>query len=72
MADKTYVVTAPLVIAKLENGSDSYVYQNAPLPGGLADGEIDRLLDGEFIAEDKSGTFSEEDEKPAKKSAASK
>lgn len=40
---KNKVVTAPLVIAKREDGSDIYVYAGSPLPDGLADGEEKRL-----------------------------
>lgn len=39
------IVTAPLVIAKLENGSDVYVYEGSPLPDGLKEGEAERLAD---------------------------
>lgn len=42
---KQQVVTAPLVIAKRADGSDVYIYQGAPLPDGLADGEEKRLSD---------------------------
>jgi hypothetical protein len=42
-AKKTQIVSAPLVIAKREDGSDVYVYRGSPLPEGLADGEEKRL-----------------------------
>jgi hypothetical protein len=48
----SYHVTAPLVVAKQPNGSDLYLYQGAPVPDGLADGEIKRLEEGDFIEKD--------------------
>ena len=50
----SYHVTAPLVVAKQPNGSDLYLYQGAPVPDGLADGEIKRLEEGDFIEKDGS------------------
>lgn len=44
------IVKAPLVIAKREDGSDVYVYAGAPLPDGLAAGEVERLA--EFLEGD--------------------
>jgi hypothetical protein len=55
------LVSAALVIAKRQDGSDVYVYAGAPLPDGLAEGEADRLAE-----------FLEDDDKPAAKKAASK
>lgn len=46
-----HVVTAPAVVARLEDGSVRYLYQDALVPtGGLAKGEIARLREGGFIA----------------------
>lgn len=39
-----YIVTAPLVITKNENGSDRYLYENALLPDDASQKEIDRLV----------------------------
>lgn len=50
------VVTAPLVIAKLENGSDVYLYQGSPLPEGLASDEEKRLAD--YLEDDGSSSKS--------------
>lgn len=44
-----YIVTAPLVITKKEDGSDLYLYQDALLPDFISDDEIKRLSDEEFI-----------------------
>ena len=48
------IVTAPLVIAKREDGSDVYVYAGSPLPEGLQDGEADRLAD--YLEDDKQSS----------------
>lgn len=53
-------VTVPLVIAKRADGSDVYLYEGAPFPEGLREGEAERLA--EFLADD-------EGDKPARKSA---
>jgi hypothetical protein len=46
-----YAVTAPLVVARLEDGSVRYLYENATVPtSDLAKGELARLRDGGFIA----------------------
>ena len=42
-AKKAQIVTAPLVIARREDGSDVYVYRGSPLPEGLAKDEDKRL-----------------------------
>lgn len=59
-------VTAPLVIAKNEGGSDVYLYEGAEVPNGLAEGELKRLKDGEFVEEVKDSK-DEGDKKPAAK-----
>lgn len=56
-------VTVPLVIAKLADGSSVYLYEGALVPEGLADGESQRLQDGEFVSNDES--------KPAARKSAS-
>lgn len=48
------LVKAPLVVAKLENGSDVYVYEGSPLPGGLREGEAERLAD--YLEDDEKST----------------
>lgn len=46
-----YVVTAPCVVARIEDGSVRYLYAGAPLPtSDLAGGEVGRLREGGFIA----------------------
>jgi len=56
-------VIAPLVVARVEDGSVRYLYQGAPVPTSeLAKGELARLRDGGFIAavpEPKSTTGSD-------------
>lgn len=49
MAD-AYIVIAPLVITKKEDGADQYLYEGAALPSHVKGDELKRL-DGEgFIA----------------------
>lgn len=67
MAEKTYVVTAPLVVATREDGSHAYVYQGANLPGGLAEGEAERLLDGDFVEESKAPADDDSEKGPSVK-----
>lgn len=38
-----YTVTAPLVIATAENGSQHHLYQGSPLPAYIGQDELDRL-----------------------------
>lgn len=57
------LVTAPLVIAKREDGSDVYVYAGSPLPDNLAEGEEKRLAD--FLGDEASG----DEKKTARKSS---
>lgn len=68
MAAKSYVVTGPLATPYREDGTRVYLYQGSPVPDGLREGEVERLVD--------LGLFGEADaeEKPAaaKKPAASK
>ncbi len=46
-----HVVTAPCVVARLEDGTRRYFYEGAPLPtSDLAKGELTRLREGGFIA----------------------
>lgn len=47
----THIVTVPLVVAQRTNGSYAYAYKGSPLPDDLADGEVKRLLEGEFVEE---------------------
>lgn len=47
---KAYEVVVPLVIAKSDSG-DLYLYAGAPVPEGLSEDEVARLLEGAFIAE---------------------
>lgn len=53
-------VSAPLVIARREDGSDVYLYEGAALPAGLAEGEAERLAD--FLKDD-------DDKSPVRKSS---
>jgi hypothetical protein len=62
-----YKVIKPLVITKDAAGKDVYLYQDAPVPEGLQVGEVERLLEGEFIADEKDA-----DKQPAKKAAPAK
>jgi hypothetical protein len=48
---KTYVVTAPLVIAKNELGADLYVYKGGVVPDGQSKDWLEQHLQGEMIAE---------------------
>jgi hypothetical protein len=53
-AKKQYVATVALVIAKSSSG-DLYLYQGVPVPESVSDEEVQRLLEGGFISEVKSG-----------------
>ena len=64
------IVKAPLVVAKAANGQDVYVYQGAPLPDGLAEGEEKRLAD--FLEDAKAAEDEGGAKKPARKSTTSK
>jgi hypothetical protein len=46
----THMVTAPLVIATAENGSQHHVYQGSPLPAFIGQDERDRLVADGMIA----------------------
>lgn len=46
-----HTVTAPLVIAKTEQGSDIYLYRDAPVPAGQSEEWIATHLDTGMIAE---------------------
>lgn len=59
-------VTAPLVIAKRADGSDVYLYEDAPVPDGLLDGELERLTDAGLIGEDEDSTESKSSSRPKK------
>lgn len=48
----TYTVTAPLVIATAENGSQHHVYRGSPMPPFIGQGELDRLAADDMIAEE--------------------
>lgn len=45
-----HIVTAPLVIARDEQGKDVYLYQNVQVPSGIPAAEIKRLIEGDFIS----------------------
>lgn len=48
---KSYVVVAPLVITKKEDGQDLYLYEGAVLPDFVKDDEAKRLLDEKYVLE---------------------
>lgn len=63
---KSYKVVGPLATPYREDGSRAYLYEGTEWPeGGLREGETERFLDLELIAESKS----EEPAKPAPKSS---
>lgn len=47
-----YVVTAPLVVAKLPSGQQQHVYEGFPLPKGNLEWHTQMLLDEGFIKSD--------------------
>ena len=49
-----HIVTAPLVVAKQEDGSDVYLYQGVEVPESLSSSEVKRLRDGGFIEKVKA------------------
>lgn len=69
MAEKAYVVIGALATPYAQDGSRAYLYQNAPWPTGLREGETERFLDLKLIGEVKAAS---EDIEPAKKAAAPK
>lgn len=50
----SYVVTAPLVIAKNEQGSDLYIYKGGQVPDGQSDEWIASHKDAGMIASPKA------------------
>jgi len=50
-AKKQYEVIVALAIAKTPEGGDLYLYHGSPVPDGIDEKEVARLLEGEFIAE---------------------
>lgn len=62
-----YTVTAPLVIATAENGSQHHLYQGSPLPAFIGQDELDRLAADGMIAKVEEAAVEEEPtfEKPA-------
>lgn len=45
-----YQAIVPLVVAKDATGRDTYVYSGQIVPGHVAESEVERLLEGSFIA----------------------
>lgn len=45
----SYIVKAPLVVARKTDGSDVYLYEGAPVPPDLKDGEVKRLAAEGFL-----------------------
>lgn len=48
---KVHAVTGPLATPYLETGERIYLYQGAVLPGGLREGEVERLTDLGLVSE---------------------
>ena len=46
-----YIVKAALVIARGEDGRDTYLYQGAPVPSSIPAVEVDRLASEGFLVE---------------------
>lgn len=40
-----HIVTAPLAVVTDSNGRSAYVYEGSPLPDGLRDEEVERLVE---------------------------
>lgn len=57
-------VVVPLVIARAESGRDVYLYQGAPVPDGLADGQVERLAREGFILADPEPVEPSPDQDP--------
>lgn len=70
-----YIVKAPLVIAKNEDGADLYVYEGAPVPDGQSDEWVEHHLRDELIAEVKASDLPSGDvsgsDKPARSRSSS-
>lgn len=61
----THIVTAALVLAKAEDGSNVYLYRGSPVPANVSAAEVDRLVEGEFVS--KLEPVGDSDEKPARR-----
>lgn len=48
---KTYNVTSPLVIAKLQGGTYVHLYEGAPLPEDVDADQLKQLVDQKMVAE---------------------
>lgn len=62
-----YTVTAPLVIAKKQDGSDLYLYEGAVLPDFVPEADVKRLSDLGFVDKVPEGS-SAKPRKPAAES----
>lgn len=51
-----YRVTAPLVVARQDNGTDVYLYAGSPVPETVGKDELDRLSEGGFIESGDTAT----------------
>lgn len=51
MAAKSFEVSAPLVIARGDDGKDVYLYKGSPVPASVKGDELKRLQDGGFLTE---------------------
>jgi hypothetical protein len=56
----TYTVTAPLVIATAENGSQHHLYKGSPVPPFIGEDELKRLAGDGHIAEVTEAPTAEE------------
>lgn len=57
----SYVVTAPLVVAKHSSGSNSHIYAGGRLPEDIDEEQLEQLLDSAMVEEVED----EVDEEPA-------
>jgi len=46
----------PLVITKDGEGKDVYLYSGSPVPGGVSEDEVKRLVEGGFVEDTAKST----------------
>lgn len=62
-----YVVTAPLVISKKQDGSDLYLYENTEVPDFVKADELERLSGLGLVAELSADASTDTKRRAAKK-----
>lgn len=63
----TFIVTAPLVVASDADGRHVYVYQGSPVPAGVTEAEIARLVEGSFVVDATPAEAAKAEPEPQKR-----